>query len=119
MKYIGYYFILLFVIFVIMYIYNIVIKGKRKKLGDSAGFKYVEKHFDLDMNEKRARTLARILTLNDSIILSIPIYVDIFLFNMDSPLKMVLFFILSFIVFVLLILVSYKTIGKILKKKGW
>ena len=119
MKYVGYYFILLFIIFIIMYIINIVIKGKMKRLGDSAGFKYVEKHFDLDMNETRARKLAKILTLNDSIIISIPIYIDIFLFTMDSPLKMILFFILSFVLFVVFILISYKTIGKVLKKKGW
>ena len=119
MKYVGYYFILLFIIFLIMYIINIVIKGKMKKLGDSAGFKYIERQFDLDMNEKRAKTLARILTLNDSIIISIPIYIDIFLFNMDSPIKMIAFFFLSFTLFVVFILLSYKTIGKVLKKKGW
>ena len=119
MKYVGIYFIVLFIIFLIMYIINFVLRKKMKKLGDSAGFKYIEKRFNLDMDEQRARTLARILTLNDSVIMSIPIYTVICVYDPNSPLKMVLFLFGSFVLFTLLILISYKTIGKTLKKKGW
>ena len=102
-----------------MYLINFILKKKMKKLGDSAGFRYIEKQFDLDMNEERARKLARILVLNDSVILSIPLFVVLFVFDPNSPLKMILFLLGSFVVFTILIIISYRTIGKTLKKKGW
>ena len=119
MEYILYYFVLLFIIFILMYLYSYVYKKKRNKLGSSAGFKYIEKVYKLNLNESKKRALARILALNDSVILSIPIYIILFFFGIDSYLKLILVLLVSFIIFTILIIVSYKLIGSTLKKKGW
>ena len=119
MEYVLYYFVLLFIVFLCMYLYSYVYKGKRNKLGSSAGFKYLEKVYNLNMDKTKAKKLARILVLVDSVILSIPLYIDLFFLRIDNIMKLVIVMIVSSFVFTILILVSYKTIGKILKKKGW
>lgn len=119
MQYVGYYFIELFIIFIFMYIFNYILKKKKNKLGSSAGFRYIEKKYNLNMDKKRADTLAKIIVLTDSILLSVPIYMCLFVLNMNSLLKMIGLFALTFIFCIIFVIFSYNMIGKILKKKGW
>lgn len=119
MKYVLYYFIVLFIIFVCMYLYSYVYKKKKNKLGSSAGFKYIEKVYKLNMNESKAKSLAKILALMDSVILSIPVYIDLFFLRIDNYWILIMVLVASFIIFTILILVAYISLGSILKKKGW
>ena len=119
MEYVGYYFIVLFIIFVTMYICSYILRKKKNKLGGSAGFRFIEKRYNLNMDEQRANTLAKILVFNDSFLLSVPIYICIFIMDMSSIYKMILLFGITFIFCVVFVILSYTTIGKILKKKGW
>ena len=113
MQYVGYYFIVLFVIFVAMYIGSFILRKKKNKLGGSAGFKYIEKKYDLNMDKKRANTLARILVFNDSVLLSVPIY------DVSKVYRLFILCGLTAIFCIVFVLLSYNMIGKILKKKGW
>lgn len=119
MQYVGYYFIVLFVIFVAMYIGSFILRKKKNKLGGSAGFKYIEKKYDLNMDKKRANTLARILVFNDSVLLSVPIYICLFFLDVSKVYRVFILCGLTAIFCIVFVLLSYNMIGKILKKKGW
>ena len=119
MRYVGYYFIVLFIIFLIMYIGSYILRKKKNKLGGSAGFRFIEKRYNLNMDEKRANALAKILVFNDSFLLSVPIYMCLFVLDMSSVARMIILFAITFVFCVVFVLLSYNMIGKILKKKGW
>lgn len=119
MKYVGYYFVLLFIIYLVMYIGSYIPRGKKNKLGSSAGFRYIEKKYDLNMDKKRAITLSRLLVFDDAFLLSVPLYICLFFLDTSSIPKMVGFVALTSLFCIVFVLLSYNMIGKILKKKGW
>ena len=67
MQYVGYYFIELFVIFVAMYIGSFILRKKHNKLGGSAGFKYIEKKYDLNMDKLSPKFVANIFGLGNGL----------------------------------------------------
>ena len=103
-----------FVILIVNYIFNYVIKGKNKKLGTQPSYTYIVKKYHLSMDKQKTKTLSKIIVFINSLIISIPITVFMFV-NMHIALVCVI----SFVLFVLLMFSSYNIIGSVLKKKGW
>ena len=87
---------------------------KKDTLGTNAGFRFIVKKYDLSMDKKRVRLLSKIICVVNSFILSIPIYIVLFI-----DIKRIYVILISFVIFMVGMLVSYNIIGLILKKKGW
>ena len=114
MQYVVLYLFVLMLCLIPMYLITYYRPLKRDSLGTNAGFKFIVKKYDLSMDKKRVRLLSKIICIVNSFILSVPIYIVLFV-----DIKRIYIFIISFVVFMIGILVSYNIIGSILKKKGW
>lgn len=108
------YFMVLVVLILVLYIFEFLIKDKRSQLGTTKSFQFIVRKYNLDMNRMRVRTLAKIIIVVNSFILSVPIFL---LLVMDINYYLLMF--ISLIVFVVLLLSLYNLLGYILGKKGW
>ena len=114
MKYIVIYISTFALIFLFLYIFQFIRNDKKNKLGEDKAFYFITQRYHLKMNKKRVRTLSKIIVINNSFIISIPVYLCLIL-----NIKYVYLLLISLGIFIVLILVSYNLIGKLLKKKGW
>lgn len=114
MKYLLGYIILFLIIFIIVYVFTFLMKSKREELGLSKSFRFIKNKYNLKMDKKRVRILAKVIAVANTFILSIPIYL-VLVINIDYIFSLVI----SLVIFIVLILVVYNLIGYILKKKGW
>jgi hypothetical protein len=114
MEYILEYFLILIVLFLIIYIFDFTIKSKNNSLGLQKSFQYIVRKYNLSMNKNRTRLLSKIICFVNAFIISIPVTI-ILLVDINYFLSLVI----SFISFIILILVFYNITGIILKKKGW
>lgn len=106
MKYLIIYLLELLVLFIIF-----LINKKRKVLGLNKALQYIDKKYDINMNENRVNKLSFILVLVNSVIIGIPSCIA--LTNINYWLLLAI----SLIWFIISILVFYNLIGIILKKK--
>lgn len=114
MKYILSFCVVYFVIFIGLYLGFYWLRLKRETLGTNRAFRVLVKKYDLKMNKERVKYLSKLLVLVNTFIIAIPVtlflYVDMNYF---------LILLISFVIFMILLLTSYKLIGVMLKKKGW
>lgn len=114
MEYILWYIIIFMIIFLVLFIWDFYIPSRKDTLGASKVHKFITRKYNLSMDKKRVRTLAKIIVLSNSFIISIPMTLILFInFNYFASLG------ISFIIFIILILIIYNLIGYCLKKKGW
>lgn len=114
MEYILWYIIIFMIIFLVLYIWDFYMPSRKDTLGDSKVFKFITKKYNLNMDKKRVRTLAKIIVTANSFILSIPMTLVLFIkLNYFESLG------ISLVIFIALILIIYNLIGYCLKKKGW
>ncbi len=114
MEYIFSYLIILMVLFLAIYIFDFTIKHKNNSLGTQRSFQFIVKKYDLNMNKQRVRLLSKIICFVNAFIISIPITI-IMVLDIDYYISLFI----SFVLFIILILVCYNILGSILKKKGW
>lgn len=114
MEYIFSYLIILMVLFMAIYIFDFTIKHKNNSLGTQRSFQFIVKKYDLNMNKQRVRLLSKIICFVNAFIISIPITI-IMVLDIDYYISLFI----SFVLFIILILVCYNILGSILKKKGW
>lgn len=114
MEYIFSYLIILMVLFLAIYIFDFTIKYKNNSLGTQRSFQFIVKKYDLNMNKQRVRLLSKIICFVNAFIISIPITI-IMVLDIDYYISLFI----SFVLFIILILVCYNILGSILKKKGW
>ena len=103
-----------FVILIVNYIFNYIIKGKNKKLGTQPSYTYIVKKYKLKMDHNKTKILSKTIIFVNSLILAIPITVFMFV---ETHLALVC--VISFVLFILLMFSLYNIIGSVLKKKGW
>ena len=106
--------IIFFVIFVINYFINYILKNKHNNLIDNQALMFITKKYKLKLDDKKTKLLSKIIIIVNSLIISIPIELILRL-----NIKYLYSIIISFILFIFLILISYNLLGYILKKKGW
>lgn len=97
-----------------IYIFDFTIKHKNNSLGTQRSFQFIVKKYDLNMNKQRVRLLSKIICFVNAFIISIPITI-IMVLDIDYYISLFI----SFVLFIILILVCYNILGSILKKKGW
>lgn len=112
--YFIWYMFLFLVLYLFMFIFMYIVPLKKKILESNKGLQFITLKYKLNLTKKRTEKLTKLLVLVNTIILSIPAYL-VFVLNI----KKIYIVIASFVLFIVLILVSYNLIGKILKKKGW
>lgn len=103
-----------FVILIVNYIFNYIIKGKNKKLGTQPSYTYIVKKYKLNMDKQKTKTLSKLIVFINSLIIAIPITVFMFV-----KMHIALVCVISFVLFILLMFSLYNIIGIVLKKKGW
>ena len=106
--------IIFFVIFVVNYFVNYILKNKHSNLIDNQALMFITKKYKLKLDDKKTKLLSKIIIIVNSLIISIPIELILRL-----NIKYLYSIIISFILFIFLILISYNLLGYILKKKGW
>lgn len=104
------YTIVFLVLYVGMYYFNL----KKKNLGLNKGLIYICRRYNLKMGEDEVKKLTKILVLVNSFIISIPVAIVLF-FEVNYFISLIM----SFVIFIVLILSLYNIIGVILRKKGW
>lgn len=114
MRYLLGYIILFLIIFIIVYFITFILKARKDELGLSKSFRFITKKYDLKMDKKRVRTLSKIISIANTFILSVPIYMVLVL-----DIEYMVSLIISLMVFIVLILVVYSLIGYVLKMRGW
>ena len=75
---------------------------------------FIQKKYKLKLDDKKIDALSKIIIIDNTLIISIAIEL-ILRWNIN-------YFVLagvSFVLFIVLIIISYNLIGYILKKKGW
>ncbi len=108
------YFMVLTVLILVLYIFEFLVKDKKNKLGTTKSFQYIVRKYKLNMNRIRVRTLARLIILTNSFILSVPIFLMLIL-----DINYYLLMLISLIIFLILLWSLYNLLGYILIKKGW
>lgn len=106
--------IIAFIVFIINYLINYVHMKKNDALISNKALLFIQKKYKLKLDDKKINLLSKIIIVVNTLIISIAIEL-ILRWNTN-------YFILaaiSFVLFIVLILVSYNLIGYILKKKGW
>lgn len=111
MKYIIIFFIIFIIVYLVMYLYN---RLSKHDYSDNQALIYVVKKNKLKMNLERNRLLTKVLMIDNSVIVSIPIEFVLF-----SKLKFGYILLISLGTFVTLMLLTYSLIGKYFKKVGW
>ena len=114
MEYFLSYLMILMVLFLLIYIFDFSIKSKNNSLGMQHSFQYIVRKYNLSMNREKVRLLSKIISLVNAFIISIPIAI-IIIWDIDYYISLIV----SFVLFIVLILVCYNILGIILKKKGW
>lgn len=114
MKYVVIYISTFTLIFLLLYIFQFIRNEKKNKLGEDKAFYFITQRYHLKMNKERVRILSKIIVANNSFIISIPVFLCLVL-----NIKYVYLLLISLVLFIVLILLSYNLIGKLLKKKGW
>ncbi|MCH5167326.1 MAG: hypothetical protein J1F35_05475 [Erysipelotrichales bacterium] len=114
MEYLLSYIIIFLVILSVLYIFEYSIKDKNESLGLQKSFRFIKKKYDLKTDKLRTRKLSKIIVIANTFILSIPIYIVMY-----CNLGYFQVLGISFLIFIVLILIIYNLIGYILKKKGW
>ncbi len=106
--------IIAFIVFIINYLINYVHMKKNDALISNKALLFIQKKYKLKLDDKKINLLSKIIIVVNTLIISIAIEL-ILRWNTN-------YFILaaiSFVLFIVLILISYNLIGYILKKKGW
>lgn len=106
--------IIAFIVFIINYLINYVHMKKNDALISNKALLFIQKKYKLKLDDKKINLLSKIIIVVNTLIISVAIEL-ILRWNTN-------YFILvatSFVLFIILILVSYNLIGYILKKKGW
>lgn len=108
------FFIIFFLVFLVNYLINYVHKKKNDDLLSNRALSFIIKKYKIKLNDKKINILSKIIVVVNTLIITIPVEMIIrFEFNYFIVIA------ISFISFIVLILVSYNLIGYILKKKGW
>lgn len=106
--------IIAFIVFIINYLINYVHMKKNDALISNKALLFIQKKYKLKLDDKKINLLSKTIIVVNTLIISVAIEL-ILRWNTN-------YFIVaatSFVLFIVLILVSYNLIGYILKKKGW
>lgn len=106
--------IVFLIIFIINYLLNYLFMKKNDNLIANKAFNYIVLKYKLKLDNKKINILSKVIIIINTIIISIPIEI-ILRWNFNYYLVISV----SFILFIVLILISYNLLGYILKKKGW
>lgn len=106
--------VIAFIVFIINYLINYVYIKKNDALISNKALLFIQKKYKLKLDDKKIDALSKIIIIDNTLIISIAIEL-ILRWNIN-------YFVLagvSFVLFIVLIIISYNLIGYILKKKGW